>query len=495
MRILRALPALLLLPLGARGALAQDECPVNVYQPSQLAQAGLMIPRAIGAATQADAEKALRDGMRYLQDERRLASNPVGAGYLRAQFYVLWLHQEGATDVMTHEQLNAGGDKAARVDLVVAVDSLLKAVEALSPACAEETAPWRQGKPWTERLNKAYQFMGSDNLDSMRYYLGRAALLHAESPFVYNLRAQMADKAGDKDAMLGHLLKAVELARPDTSLDDTRRQMQFQYAMTAQAHAMADGGARKDELLKAAANMFAELLREDPDADEAAYAFSSAADIAQLLQSQDMMRDLLAPMVADPSPYQDLTLIIAADMARMMQRNDDAKALYAGALSKNPNLRDANYFLSFMYYEEKEPAKMLPLARKLVELDPSNPDNYLLLAEALRMNAAAETDAAKKAQLTREADAAARTESAMPHKLLITQFERRKEGALLAGTIENRGRAAKGYTLAMEFLDAAGNVVEIVNATVASVAPNATGEFRLEPKAPGIVAYKYKAIE
>lgn len=496
MRLLRAVPALLLpLALASRPAHAQEECAVDVYQPNQLAQAGLLIGRAASAGTPADASKALRDAMKFLQDEKKLASNPVGAGFLRAQIYILWLHQDGATDVMTHEALNAGGVKTATVDLVAASDELLKAVEAVGPGCAAQTAQWRQAKPWTDRLNKAYQFLGADAVDSAEYYLKRSALLHANSAFTHNAFAQIADKRGDKDGLLSHLKTAIELAAADTSLNETRRQMMFQYAANAQNHALGAGAAQKDKLLGEAVDTYLALLKEQPEGREAAYAFSAVAEIVGLTQDSVRGREILAPMVADPSTYDDLTLLLAADLARMISRNADAMAMYEGALKKNPNVRDANYFLAFMYYEKKDAAKMLPLADKLVELDPSNPDNHVLRGEALRLAALAEKDPAKKAALVKESEAATKLETTMPHKLLVTQFERRQEGALLAGTIENRGKTPKSWTFTMDFLDTAGNVVESVTASVESVAAGASGTFKMEPTKPGIVAYKYKALQ
>jgi hypothetical protein len=497
MRLLRALPALLLpLAVAARPAQAQDaECPVDVFQPSQLAQAGITIGRAAQAGSGPDAVKALRDAMKYLNDEKRLASNPVGAGFLKGQIYILWLHQDGAQDVMTNDALNAAGPKAGTVDLVAATDSLFKQVEALAPACLAETAQWRQSKPWTDRLNKSYQFLGADMVDSADFYLARAALLYEPSPFVLNARAQIADKRGDKDGLISNLKAAIDLAAEDTSLAETRRQMMFQYAQSSQMHAMGEGAARKDALLTQAVETFVQLLRDAPDSPEAAYAFSAAAEIVGLTQDTARGREILAPMVADAGPYNDLTLLLAADMARMLDRNEDAMAMYAGALDKNPNIRDASYFLAFMYYEKKDGARMLPLTSKLVEIDPSNPDNYLLQSEALKLAAQSETDAARKAQMLKDAEAAAKLESSMPHQLLVTQFERRQEGALLSGTIANRGKTAKSYTLTMDFLDAQGNILESVTAEVANVAAGELGQFQLQPTAAGIVAYRYKAIQ
>ncbi len=106
LRVLSALPAL----LAAAPVLAQGgSCPVDTYQPIQLTQAGQLIARALPVADSVAAQKPLRDAMKFLQDDRKLASNPVGAGYIKAQIYILWLHQPGQSDVITREKLNAGG--------------------------------------------------------------------------------------------------------------------------------------------------------------------------------------------------------------------------------------------------------------------------------------------------------------------------------------------------------------------------------------------------
>lgn len=499
MRLSRALTLLCLpLALAARPALAQDEaadCPVDVFQPSQLTQAGLTIRKAAGAVNPADVAKNLKDAMKYLQDEKRLAGNPIGTGYLRAQIYVLWLHQDGIGERMTRDALNENGPKTEVVELVPAIDSLLRAVEAMGPTCRDETLEWRQSKPWIERINKAYGFLTDGALDSANYYARRAEMLFPSSPFVYNIKAQLADKAGDKATMLQQLRLAIPAAAADTSLDETRRQLEFQLATNAQQWANLGGAAQKDALNKESLDLFIKLLREDPSHSDAAYAFSAASEILSIAQDSVGARALLAPMVTEPGPYTDLTLLLGADLARVFSFNGDAMKLYANALEKNPNTRDASYFLSFMYYEAKQAAPMMALTEKLVQIDPSNPDNYLMRAYAIKLTADEEKDATKKAALMKQMNEFTTREATMPHKLLVSRFERRAEGALLAGSVENRGKVEKAYTVVMEFLDLSGNVVETMTAQIAPVKPTETGAFEMTATKPGIVAYRYEALK
>lgn len=499
MRLFRALTLLCLpLALAARPTLAQDataECPVDVFQPSQLTQAGLTIRKAAGAVNPADVAKSLKEAMKYLQDEKRLAGNPIGTGYLRAQIYLLWLHQEGIGDRMTLEALNEKGPKTDTVDLVPAIDSLLRVVEAMGPSCVAETLEWRQSKPWIERINKAYGFLTAGTIDSATYYARRAEMLFSSSPFVYNIKAQLADKAGDKPTMLQQLRLAIPAAAKDTSLDETRRQLEFQLATNAQQWANLGGAAQKDALNKEALDLFIKLLREDPSSSDAAYAFSAASEILSIAQDTAGARALLAPMVSEPAPYTDLTLLLGADVARVFSFSGDAMKLYANALEKNPNTRDASYFLSFMYYEAKQAAPMMALTEKLVQIDPSNPDNYLMRAYAIKLTADEEKDAAKKTALLKQMNEFTTIEATMPHKLLVSRFERRAEGALLAGTVENRGKVEKGYTVVMEFMDISGTVVETITTQIAPVKPTETGSFQITATKPGIAAFRYAALK
>ncbi len=495
MRFLRVLPAVTV--LLAAPALQAQECPVNIFQPIQLTQAGQVLARAIPLADSVAAQKPLRDAMKFLQDDRKLVSNPVGAGFLRAQIYVLWLHQPGQGETITREKLNAGGVKTETVNLITAADSLLKAVEALDPACAATTLEWRASRPWTERINKAYQFLGAENVDSAEYYATRSATLHPNSPFVHNILAQIANKKGDTPTMMAHLRAAIVEAVKDTSLAETTKQMRFQLAQTAQGYALAGGAADKAALNKEALDIYTLLLRNAPGSSEGAYAFSAASEVIMLSQDSVAARELMAPMVADPTPYTDLTLLLAADLARSVNRNADAMAMYAGALAKNPNIRDANYFLAYMYYEAKQPEKMLPLTERLIQVDPSNGDNYLMRAYAYQLMVQAERDTRKKVELQKLQDEFAAKETALAgqHKLVITRFERRAAGAALGGVVENLGRAPKAFTVTMHFLDTTGAVVETMTVEVPAVKPGERGNFELTATKPGIVAYRYDALK
>ncbi len=495
MRLLRALPVLTF-ALVAPPLAAQGECPVDIYQPAALTQAGLSIQKAMQADKPADVAKNLRDAMRFLQDEGRYRSNLVGGGYLKAQIYVLWLNQDDATDEMTLDQLNLRGtDRTAKVDLVAQADSLLKAVEAVSPSCVEDTRQWRQSKPWTVKLNKAYEFMNADAVDSAKFYADRAALLYSDSPFIHNAYAQIALKQGDVPALLGHLRRAIATSEGDTSLTTTQKQLKFQLATYAQREALTAASPQKEQLVQEALDIYSGILADTPESQDAAYAMQSAAEAIGGVSDTAAAAKFLAPLVADASPYNDLTLLIGADLARFFNQKDAAIALYEGALAKNPNIRDASYFLAYLYYETKKADKIIPLTDRLIQIDPANGDNYQMKALAYQLMAEAEKDAKKKAELIATMQSLSEEGERMPQRLSVTRFERRESGAALAGMIENRGKADKAYTVEVEFLDMQGAVVETMTAQVAAVKPGEVGGFELTATKPGIVAYRYAPLK
>lgn len=499
-RLSRVIPALVLTlaaaPLAAQdpaSAAAAAECSVDLFQPAPIAQASLTIQKAAGAATPADAQKALKDAARFLGDRRNTA-NPLGVSYLTGQLYVLWLFQDGTPDVVTRSAIGAAGVPTETIDLVASADSLFAAVEGQAPTCAEDIQQWRRAKPWNERITKAYRMLDENNLDSASYYAQRAMTLDKSSPFVWNALAQVAERKGDKAEAVKLLRTAVEKAAGDTSLAQTRRQMQYQLASTAQEIAMSGSGDR-NALLNEAVNTYAAIVREAPTSDEAPYALSAVGEVLAFTEDTAKVREILAPIVANPAPFSDLTLSLAGAMATRATQPDNAAALYKAALAKNPNMRDATYFLATIYYDKKDAESMMPVVDRLLEMDPSNPDNFLLKAYVYQLMAANEKDPKKKAALNAEVTAWGAKEGQMPHKLAITQFARLQEGAILSGTIENRGRAEKSYTLDVEFLDVAGTVLETGSVKVGPVKAAATEKFEVKATKKGVAAYRYKAIQ
>ncbi len=497
----------LALPVAAS---AQAECAVDVFLPTQLAQAGILIARAAEAPASPDAPKSLRDAARQLQDDRRFVTNTVGHAYLKAQIFIVWLHRDDVTPTMSLADLNLGRDRNVRLDLVQQADSLLTVVETAFPGCEAETQRWRQSKPWSDRIGAAYRLLGDNQLDSAEVYTREAARLDRKSPFLFNAFAQIALKRQQQEVAISYLDTAIVISTSDTSMTETRRQMRIQQASLIQewGSGLADLEQRKAALIRAS-QAFLAIGHESPEHADTPMFVSVGLDIAMLVQDSMLVKSGLAPMLATPAPYPDLALLIGAEVSRMGGNMENAVTLYREVLKKNPNARDANYFLAYLLLDSNRSEEAFPMLDKLVEIDPSNGDNFLLKSIAVRNRATAaqtrrdaERDATRRQALLREvraltaeADSIGAIESGLQQKVQVIGFERRPEGAKLNGTIENRGRAAKAYTVEMSFLNLAGEVLETMTVTSESIAPGATGGFEIVATKPGIVAWRYKAMQ
>lgn len=497
------------LSLAVPAILDAQECAIDLTQPTQLFQANVLIQRAAGDPSGEGTPRALRDAGRQLQDARRFEGNRFGYAFARAQVFIVWLHRDDTPATMSLADLNMGRDRNTQVDLIGQADSLLRVVEEGMPECKSETLRWRQSKPWNDRIAAAYRLLSADQVDSAERYAREAARLDRSSPFLFNALAQIALKRGQQEAAISYLDTAIVAAAGDTTMADTRRQMRVQQASLIQewGNSLEDLNARKAALTRAA-RQFLTIAHETPDHGDTPMFVSVGLDIAMLVQDSVLVAEGLKPMLENPAPYPDLALLIGAEVSRMGGNAANAIALYQETIKKNPNARDANYFLAYLLIDANRGEEALPMLDRLIEIDPSNGDNYLLKSIVIRNRATeaqtrrdATRDVAQRQALLREirahtaqADSLGAKESGMPHKLQVIGFERRAEGAKLNGTIENRSREAKTYTVEMSFLDSTGTVVETLTATTESIAAGAVGGFEITATKPGIVAWRYKAL-
>jgi hypothetical protein len=79
-------------------------------------------------------------------------------------------------------------------------------------------------------------------------------------------------------------------------------------------------------------------------------------------------------------------------------------------------------------------------------------------------------------------------------KLAVTEFTRRPDLTLLAGTIENRGTTPKTYSVSFDILDKAGTVISTETTTVGPVAPKKSGTFKITSAKGGAYGYRYKPV-
>jgi tetratricopeptide (TPR) repeat protein len=468
-------------------------CEIDQGRPQPVALAMLSLTKAQTAMKGGDPTPELKAVVTRLTAPNLKNENPVGRAYMLASAYVFLLEQPNIAAVMPRGAVGIATNPTATIDLFAAADSMISTVEQSSPACAQFMAPFRQQKAWLNVTNAAINALNANQLDSAEVFANRSLTLDKSSPYPYTVLASVAKTRNNNAAVIEYSKKVVEASGNDSSYADVKDRAIFEIAAAQTAAAEKATGADKQRLAREAAASWAQLTNsKDPLQSQAAVAnlqktYMLAGDSAQLGK-------IYAPMIADPSKYSEGALLQAGVIASQFKRPDDAALLFEGVVARNQYSRDGLNNLAASYLQAGETTKAIPVIDKLVALDPSNPDNWMLYAYGY----VGKLKTTKDPKLTKAYNDSlvlfnTRSEK-MPVRVAFTEFTRNSEGTTLAGTIENRGTAAKTYPLAIELLGANGEVIYTETANVGPVAPKATKEFRIKTDKTGVAGYRYKPL-
>lgn len=493
-------PALLVLSLAcAAGAGAQQaQCDVNEGSPTQVARAML----AVSAAQQAqatgrtdDAAKQLQAAVRGLTDAPEKIDNPLGRQMVLGKALVIWLEQPGMTAMPTRGSLGFTTYPGQPIDIAAAIDSAFTAVETAQPGCAGATAMWRGQKAWLALVNGAIQQLNGGSADSAAALARRSLVLYRGAPYGHMVLGNVAYQQRRQVAALEHYRTAVAAAASDTSFADNERQLALTVGNIAAEIGDTAQGPAKQQWLREATTAYEAIVAKFPGSQEARVAAERLPRTRLAAGDTAGVRASYAGMLEAPEKFTWAQLLNAGVAAGQANMTADAARLFEGVLKVNPYHRDALYNVALMYNQLEQPAKGVPFIQRLVQVDPDNEDNWMLYAFAYNgMVKGAKTKAQSSALRDSVGKYYKRGED-LPHKVRFTEWSTRAEGGRLRGAILNKGAAPKGWTMAIEFLDAAGQVVGTQTVTVAPVAPKAEGAFAAEVADPRAVAFRYKALQ
>jgi hypothetical protein len=150
------------------------------------------------------------------------------------------------------------------------------------------------------------------------------------------------------------------------------------------------------------------------------------------------------------------------------------------------------------HYSKDEFPLMFAPTRKLVELDPNNFDGWMLFAYAAQGLAKAAQTAKKPIEVRAWTDSLVKYQTyaeALPVKVDVTSFDRRKETATLILGVEQVAAKDGQYSVTVEFLDLAGAVVATVTEAVGPIKKGETKSVTLKTNGTGIMGYRYKALK
>ena len=529
------LPVLMMAAFAAAAGAQQKACEVDEGSPNQVARAVLDMQLAQNSAKPEDVAMKLRDAVKLVNDGD-MSKNATGRAFVLGKTLVMWLSQPSmAGGMTTRGALGFISSPSTPYDLVTGIDSAFSIVESTNPECSATTTPWRQQKGWVEMVNKALELANGDSTksDSAVYYAKRSLRLSRSAPYGYMVLAQEAAKNKQpKDAISNYSL-AIAAAK-DTAQADQRRQLEMtlgNYALDLSDQAT---GTDKAAYLDDAKNAFAQLAK-DPGTKFADAARAGQVRLATASGDTTAIRRSYADQLANPSAFSYPTLMGAAVTAARASQTKDAIKLFEAARVANPTHRDVLYNLSRLYLLDSAYAQGLPYARQLITVDPSNPDNYQLVAIAYaniqKGYTAKQRDYEAKAKalgrransakgLARKAaiDSAARmpalikaygdsakpaVDSAikyndlmmkLPARVMFSEFTPTETKATLGGTVTNQTDSTRTFSLKTQFVDKTGTVVATQDVSVGPLAPHASAPFKAEGTGVGIIAFRYAPI-
>jgi tetratricopeptide (TPR) repeat protein len=346
--------------------------------------------------------------------------------------------------------------------------------------------------------------------------------------------AQASAKGNKPKEAIDYYKQALKVAT-DTSLAETRRQILGTMGQYASDVAETASGADKTEYANEAKAAF-EALAKDPGTKYADLARQGQARLAQLSGDTSAIKASYADQLANPGAFSYSSLMGAAVSAARAGQTKDALKLFEAAYSVNPQHRDVLYNLARLYMLDSMPAKGLAIGKQLVKVDPSNPDNYQLLAigyasiqkeyqtkakgyDAKVKELGQRANTSKSAAVQKAAidsvpkvnalakayadstktyvDSALKYNDlirTLPVKVEFTEFTAGEAKTTVGGRVTNNTDADKSVTLKIEFVDKGGNVIATQDVPVGNVKAHSAANFKAEGAGAGIVAFRYGPI-
>jgi tetratricopeptide (TPR) repeat protein len=253
--------------------------------------------------------------------------------------------------------------------------------------------------------------------------------------------------------------------------------------------------AQKQALAREAATLFQQYVAALPDSPQSVAARAGVANMMMLAGDTSAVATMYADQIANPRNYSDMQLVQAGVVAARAEKAADAAKLFEAALTVNAYNRDALYNLAASYWAMNEFDKMFPLLQRLMQLDPSNPDNLRLVAYGYQGKQKALTQQSQAAQRRVMTDSIVKyVEQAegLPQNVVVDDFSRGSAESTLGGRVVNKGTAPKTFRITIEFLNAEGAVVGTQEANVGPVNANEAAPFNVSIAQPNVVGWRYR---
>jgi tetratricopeptide (TPR) repeat protein len=515
--------------VAAWEAAAQKACEVNESRPTQVGRATLAVQVASSAQSPEAAAKQLTAAVKGLTENGERMENQPGRNFVLGKALVLWTMQPNVELVMKRGSLGYTMNPEGMIDLAAAIDTAFKVVETSNPECIAETSRWRGQKAWINLVNKAIERLNADDSDSAEVAARRAILLNPHAPYGYVVLGNVLQKRSKTTEAIDLYKKSIELAAKDTSYDEIRRQSLVYLGNIAadSAELAADATARRP-YVETARSAYDQLLADKSAGEFSANARAGLCRLAIISGDTASLRGTYREPLATPATFGYSDLMNAGVCMARAEMVPEATVLFQAAYEKNPYHRDALSNLAIMLLRAEQHERALPLASRLVTVEPNNPENLQLLVLSYAGIAKKARDArlgARPATTTKGATKAparpaaprlsaaasdslfkiekAYTDSAvttnerkekLAYRIQLSDFSTSDEKSTVSGNVTNQGTEQKSVTVRVDFLDKDGKVVLTKDTTVGPIAAGSSTRFSVTATpGKGISAFRYTA--
>jgi tetratricopeptide (TPR) repeat protein len=468
-------------------------CTIDNQGAIEMSSAQLFLQKATDPKTDTASKfKALKQAIGTLTPADNKMHNDLGQAYMLGEAMATWVATPGAELSGPKSDYGFKADPTTQIDALHFTDSLFKRVIRDKPGCEAYLDQLRQGA-YVPLVNKAIQALNASQYDSAQTFANQSLSIYGKSPYAYNVLGGVAVRRNDLPTAAKDYDTVIQLAGPDTLYTRLKNSALYNLAVVTQAEAdTAKAGPERKALRDSSLALWKAYTAINPtDGNGKAGLAHALQAVGDTLSAEAMTK----AMVSNPQQYTDVQIFQAALNAARDDRTADAAQLFKAGLSRNPYFRDALAYVAGEYAQAGKVDSLFPLARRLMDIDPSNPDSYQLMAYAYQLKAHNDkVPAVKKADQDTLLSYFSKYQNA-PVKLSVTKFGHDGDKVMIAGTVENRTDAAKTWPIKFEFLDATGKVIATQDVPPLTVDPKGTKSFSVSVEQPGIAAYKYEPLK
>ncbi len=479
---------------------SKNACDVGDDQSSESMGGRLFLSRATDPkAPQAQKDSLARQAVGSLTSTKLNEQKDFGRDYLLAEALVLQAADTGLSPIGPRGSYGFKGDSGTQVDILATADTLLTTLAEKKPECATQADNMRQ-QAYVPLTNAALGNLNSKNYGHADTLAHRAVSIYSKSPYVYNALGSVAITRHDYASAKENFTKVIALAGTDTTVRQLKKVAMYNYAVVSSALADSLKGTPQHQGVADSAvtawKAYQAAYPTDPNAQAGlTHALQASGDSTQA-------KALYADMLNNPNKYTNMQLFNSAISAAQAKDEPTAVKLFQEGMKTNPYFREALYYVANSQFNNGQIDSLMPTVRRLIAVDPNNPDDYRLLAGAYQLRSRDATDPKLKRAMQDSTLAALKKFQQPKVGLVITNFANDGEHITLAGRLANYdSAAAHPFAPKFTFLDASGNVVGTKDADPVNVPPGqnaknpGTATFQVSAAVKGAVAYKYAPLD